>query len=228
MLATMNRLRVLAAPCTLLAPMLLRAQTIAYTAGPLRLVPAGRLAHYVSPGWGAAGAVTWRGASGAIGLRLEVAYASFPFAPADHFDLRTTAQVPVLLSSGGSRLTLLAGPELAVRFGSVNTSAHVGVGVAGAFSAMTLGGLGTDDRYNQLKRFSDFAPAMQGGAGVGVRVARGVRLDLAAAFGVLGPTAYGLGDRIRVGVISGPYWGPRRQWSEYSSYRVGVVVGPRG
>jgi len=227
MLATMNTFR-LFAPLGLLAAPVLAAQTTTFTAGPLRVAPVGGLAHYVSAGWGASGAVSRRRGSSAFGLRLEASYVSFPFGPADHSDLRTTAQVPVLVSTGGTRLTLLAGPEWSFCLGPVRTTLSAGAGAAGAFTAMSLSGLGTDDRYNRLKRFSDLAPAVQAGAGVGVRVSRGVRVDLAAAFGALGPTSYGLGGRIRVGVISGPYWGPRRLWSEFASYRMGVVIGPQG
>ena len=157
-----------------------------------------------------------------------MSYVSFPFAPADHADLRTTAQVPVLVSTGGSRLALSAGPVLVFPLGPVRASLNAAVGAAGAFTTMSLSGLGSDDRYNRPKRFSDLAPVFQVGVGAGMRIARGVQLELAAAFGAVGPTSYGLGDRIRVGVISGPYWGPRKQWSEFASYRLGVVFGQRG
>lgn len=55
-----------------------------------------------------------------------------------------------------------------------------------------------------------------------------MQVELAAAFSAVGPTSYGLGDRTRVGVGSGPYWGPRKQWSESASYRLEVVFGQRG
>jgi hypothetical protein len=212
----------------LAAPALLGAQARVASVGPLYVQPAGGLSHYVSPGWGVSGAVTWLGRSSPLGLRLEVSYVSFPFAPADHADLRTTAQVPVLVSTGGSRLALSAGPVLAFPLGPVHASLNAGVGATGAFTTMSLTGLGSDDRYSRPKRFSDLALVFQVGVGAGVRLARGVQVELAAAFGAVGPTSYGLGDRIRVGVISGPYWGPRRQWSEFASYRLAVVFGQRG
>jgi hypothetical protein len=211
----------------LAAPALLGAQARIASVGPLYVQPVGGLSHYVSPGWGGSGAVTWLGRSSPLGLRFEVSYVSFPFAPADHADLRTTAQVPVLVSTGGSRLALSAGPVLAFPLGPVRASLNAGVGATGAFTTMSLTGLGSDDRYSRPKRFSDLAPVFQVGVGAGVRLARGVQVELAAAFGAVGPTSYGLGDRIRVGVISGPYWGPRRQWSEFASYRLAVVFGQR-
>jgi hypothetical protein len=221
----MTNLRV-ALPVALLAtPVVLGAQARVASFGPSRVQPIGGLSHYVSPGWGATGAVTWLRRSGPFGLRLEVSYVSFPFGPADHADLRTTAQVPVVVNTGGSRLALSAGPELAFRLGPVRTSVHANAGAVGAFTTMTLTGLGNDDRYNRPKRFSDFAPVFQVGAGAGMRLARGVQVEFAAAFGTVGPTSYGLGEQIRVGVISGPYWGPRKQWSEFVSYRLGVVFG---
>lgn len=224
----MTNLRVVIPVSLLAAPALLGAQARVVSFGPLYVQPVGGLSHYVSPGWGAMGAVTWLRNSGPLGLRLEVSYVSFPFGPADHADLRTTAQVPVLLSTGGSRLTLSAGPELAFRVGPVRTSLNAGVGAMGAFSTMTLTGLGSDDRYNRAKRYSDFAPVFQAGVGAGMRLSRGVQVEFAAAVGAVGPTSYGLGDQVRVGVISGPYWGPRKQWSEFVSYRMGVVLGQRG
>jgi hypothetical protein len=224
----MTIVRVVIPVSLLAAPALLGAQARVASFGPLYVQPVGGLSHYVSPGWGASGAVTWLSHSGPLGLRLEVSYVSFPFGPADHADLRTTAQVPVLVSTGGSRLALSAGPVLAFPLGPVRTSLTAGVGAAGAVTTMSLTGLGNDDRYNRPKRFSDLAPVVQVGVGAGMRLARGVQVQLAAAFGAVGPTSYGLGDRIRVGVISGPYWGPRKQWSEFASYRLEVVVGQRG
>lgn len=221
----MTKLRVVLPVCLLAAPALLGAQGRVASFGPSRVYPVGGLSHYVSPGWGATGAVSWLGRHGPLGLRLEVSYVSFPFGPADHADLQTTAQVPVVVNTGGSRLAISAGPELAFRLGPVRASLRADAGAVGAFTTMTLTGLGSDDRYNRPKRFSDFAPVFQAGVGAGIRVARGLQVELAAVFGAVGPTSYGLSDRIRVGVISGPYWGPRKQWSEFVSYRLGIVFG---
>lgn len=227
-MAPVTNIRLVVPVSLLAAPALLGAQAHVASFGPLYVQPVGGLSHYVSPGWGASGAVTRLRHAGPLGLRLEVSYVSFPFEPADHADVRTTAQVPVLVSTGGSRLALSVGPVIAFPLGPVRTSLSAGVGAVGAFTTMSLSGLGSDDRYNRPKRFSDLAPVIQVGVGAGMRIARGVQVELAAAFGAVGPTSYGLGDRIRVGVISGPYWGPRKQWSEFASYRLAVALGQRG
>jgi hypothetical protein len=210
---------------TLSAPFALAAQGMTLTAGPVRVAPTGALAHYVAAGWGGAGSLSWREPERHIGLRVEATYVDLPFGPADHFDHPAPSQVPVLVSSGSTRLTLLAGPELAMRLGPMRANLHVLAGPAGAFTTMSLAGLGTDDRYSRRKRFSDLAGAAQAGLGVGVSLAHGVALELSVAYGVLSPTSYGLKNQINVGVISGPYWSPQRRWSQFASSSVGVVFG---
>jgi hypothetical protein len=207
------------------APVVLGAQAMAFAAGPVRVAPTGALAHYVAPGWGAAGNLLWRWPGRFVGVRLEASYVDSPFGPADHSDHPAPTQVPVLVSSGSTRITLLAGPEVVTHVGPVRAHVHVLAGPAAAFTTMSLAGLGTDDRYSRRKRFSDLAGAAQAGLGVEVSLARGVGLELSAAYGVLSPTSYGLKDQIKVGVISGPYWGPRHRWSQFASTRVGVVFG---
>ena len=212
--------------CVLASPSVLAAQGMTLSAGPLRVAPTGRLAHYIAAGWGGAGSLSWRAPDHLIGLRVEASYVDFPFGPADHSDHPPPGQVAVLVSSGSTRLTVLAGPEFVTRVGPVRTSVHVIAGPAGAFSVMSLSGLGTDDRYARRTRFSDLAGALQAGLGVGVSLARSVAIDFSAAYGVLSPTSYGLRNQINVGVISGPYWGPQRRWSQYASYRLLVAIGP--
>jgi hypothetical protein len=209
----------------LVAPVALGAQAMALAAGPVRVAPTGALAHYVATGWGAGGSLSRRWPERLVGLRLEASYVSFPFGPADHSDHPAPMLVPVLVSSGSTRMTLLAGPELVTRVGPVRTHLHVLAGAAGAFTTMSLAGLGTDERYTRRKRFSDLAGAAQAGLGVEVSLARGVALELSAAYGVLSPTSYGLKNQIKVGVISGPYWEPQRRWSQFASTQLGVVLG---
>ena len=204
-------------------PLALGAQEMTLVAGPVRVVPTGQLAHYVAPGWGGAGSLTWRRSEHHVGVRIEASYVDFPFGPADHSDHPAPSQVPVLLNSGSTRLTLLAGPELVTRVGPVRGRFHVLAGPTGAFTAMALAGLGTDERYSRRKRFSDLAGAVQTGVGIEVSLARGLALELSAAYGVLSPTSYGLMNQVRVGVISGPYWGPQRRWSQYVGSRLGVA-----
>jgi len=209
----------------LVAPCALPAQGTMLSAGPLRVAPTGGLAHYVAAGWGGAGSLSWRRPDHLLGLRLEASYVAFPFAPADHSDHPPPSQVAVLVSSGSTRLSVLAGPELVTRVGPIRASVHAIAGPAGAFTVMSLSGLGTDDRYSRRKRFADLAGAAQAGLGIAISLARNVAIDVSAVYGLLSPTAYGLRNQIKVGVISGPYWEPEHRWSQYSSYRLLIAIG---
>ena len=201
------------------------AQTMSVSAGPLMAAPTGALRHYVAAGWGGVGSLTWRKPERRFGLRFEASYIAFPFGPADHLDHPTPSFAAVTANSGSTRLTLLAGPELAIRFGAARASLHALAGPVGAFTVMSLDGLGTDERYSQRKRYSDLAAQAQTGLGVGVSLGRTVAVDFLATYGVLTPTSYGLRDEIKVGVISGPYWGPERHWSQFASYRLQIAIG---
>ena len=211
--------------CALAAPCVLPAQGVTLSAGPLRVAPTGRLAHYAAAGWGGAASLSWCKPDHFLGLHVEASYVDFPFRPADHSDHPPPSQVAVLVNSGSTRLVLLAGPELMTHVGPVRANVHAVAGPVGAFTVMSLSGLGTDDRYSRRKRYSDLAGAVQAGMGIGVALARNVAIDVSAAYGVLSPTSYGLRNQINVGVISGPYWGPERRWSQYASYRLLVAIG---
>lgn len=100
------------------------------------------------------------------GHRVEAAYIAFPFGPADHLDHPAPSFVGVTANSGSTRLTLLAGPELGVKLGTVRASLHALAGPVGAFTVMSLDGFGTDERYSQRKRYSDLAVQAQAGLGV--------------------------------------------------------------
>jgi hypothetical protein len=138
---------------------------------------------------------------------------------------RSAVMLALVTATGTTRLTLLAGPELVLTFGAARASLHALAGPVGAFTVMSLDGLGTDERYSQRKRYSDLAAQAQTGLGVGVSLGRTVAVDFLATYGILTPTSYGLRDEIKVGVISGPYWGPERHWSQFASYRLQIAIG---
>ncbi len=195
------------------------------TAGIVYAAPLGALGTYLAPAWGVDGTLAWRYPTRALGLRVDAMFLASPFRAADRRDTTPTLPVSVLLNSGGSRFLLSVGPQLMLGRGATRVTAHAAAGVVLASTVMSLAGLGTDDRYTRRKRFTDLAPALQTGAGVSLRLARGITVDGAVAHAILGPTSYGLDGHIRVGSISGPYWQPRKRWSQILSARLGVVLG---
>jgi hypothetical protein len=195
------------------------------TAGIAYAAPIGALGTYLAPAWGVNGTLAWRYPTRALGLRVDAMYLASPFRAADRRDTLLTLPASVLVSSGGSRFLLSAGPQLMLGRGARRVTAHAAAGVAFASTVMSLAGLGTDDRYTRRKRYTDLAPALQTGAGVSLRLARGIAVDGAVSHAILGPTNYGLDGHIRVGSISGPYWQPRKRWSHILSARLGVLLG---
>ena len=195
------------------------------TAGIVYAAPLGALGTYLAPAWGVNGTLAWRYPARAFGLRVDAMYLATPFRAADRRDTIVTLPASVLVSSGGSRFLLSAGPQLMLGRGATRVTAHAAAGVVFASTVMSLAGLGTDDRYTRRKRYTDLAPALQTGAGVSLRLARGIAVDGAVSHAILGPTNYGLDGHIRVGSISGPYWQPRKRWSQILSARLGVLLG---
>lgn len=195
------------------------------TAGIVYAAPLGALGTYLAPAWGVNGTLAWRYPTRAFGLRVDAMYLATPFRAADRRDTIVTLPASVLVSSGGSRLLLSAGPQIMLGRGATRVTAHAAAGVVFASTVMSLAGLGTDDRYTRRKRYTNLAPELQTGAGVSLRLARGIAVDGAVSHAILGPTNYGLDGHIRVGSISGPYWQPRKLWSQILSARLGALLG---
>ena len=195
------------------------------TAGIVYAAPMGALGTYLAPAWGVNGTLAWRYPTRALGLRVDAMFLASPFRAADRRDTLLTLPASVLVSSGGSRFLLSAGPQLMLGRGAVRVTGHVAAGVVLASTVMSLDGLGTDDRYTRRKRYTDLAPTLQTGAGVSLRVSRGITVDGGVSHDILGPTSYGLDGHVLVGSISGPYWQPRKRWSRILSARLGVLLG---
>lgn len=195
------------------------------TAGIAYAAPMGALGIYMAPAWGVNGTLAWRYPTRPLGLRVDAMYLATPFRAADRRDTLLTLPASVLVSSGGSRFLLSAGPQLMLGRGAMRVTAHAAAGVVFASTVMSLDGLGTDDRYTRRKRYTDLAPALQTGAGVSLRLSRGIAVDGAVSHAILGPTNYGLDGNIRVGSISGPYWQPHKRWSQTLTARLGLLLG---
>jgi hypothetical protein len=189
------------------------------------VAPVAALGRYVTPGWGAEGALVWSRHSHPLALRVGAAYAAHRYAAADGTDSLTTLPTRVQVSTGSTRLVVTAGPALTKRLGRAGAQIHAGAGLAYASTTMGLSGLGIDERYTRRKRYTDLTVALQAGVGFTVRVSPGLDLTGTVTHTTVGPTRYGLDPVIRVGVISGPYWQPVRRWSQLVTVQLGATLG---
>lgn len=189
------------------------------------VAPLTSLGRYVAPGWGAEGALVWSRRGRSLAWRVGAAYAAHHYAAADGMDSLLTLTVPVQVSTASTRLVLTAGPVLEKRLGRAGGHVRASAGVAYASTTMGLTGLGIDERYTRRKRYTDLTVVLQAGVGFTFRVSPGLDLTGAVTHTTVGPTRYGLDPVIRVGVISGPYWQPVRQWSQLLTVQLGAALG---
>jgi hypothetical protein len=183
------------------------------------------LGRYVAPGYGVEAALTWRRTGAPCSVRVAATYVVHRFAAADGQDSLTTLPVRVLVSTGSSRLMLTGGPAVQLRRGRGAATIETRAGLAYASTTMALSGLGIDERYTRRKRYTDLAVALQAGLRLAYRVSPAVHVTGALTHTTLGPTRYGLDPVIRVGVISGPYWQPTRQWAQVLTVQLGAALG---
>jgi hypothetical protein len=187
--------------------------------------PLAALGRYVAPGYGVEAALAWGRTGTPLSWQVAMTLAGHRFAAADRADSLATLPVRVRVSTGSSHLILTGGPAVAMRRGRARATIEMGAGLAYASTTMALSGLGIDERYTRRKRYTDLTVALHAGLRLAYRVSSSVRLTGAVTHTTLGPTRYGLDPGIRVGVISGPYWQPTRQWAQVLAVQLGAALG---